>query len=786
MITKYIKEEQKKYQKVVTDKLRGMINMKEIDVLSDYAWQMALSQKGSHEYMCTELKDFFGEDTNDFVTWLLDYVKDVNKQIKQEEQKKKEMGRSSTTGSRDHSLGSKNNKDHRTLHKISKQSPKIPIRGTEKISRRGNFSIRKRSRSNDRRYRSISRSLSPFSRRGGRRRVIIDRRDRSNSRSSSVESYRRRGHYTDKEERGGKWDNKNSGQKHATHDHKANTVGKHNANSSNRIVFLENADRKTHRHMNENSDLNERKKKAILKPNPRFLGDSAASTSTPFIQPLPPRPSQSGEPQVATFGFVVPGYDKGMMQPINYIPNSYMVPQYVSVDTNCLMPDQKNKPIVYAVPPSKQQSVNSAYTPLEHMTQNTQSANIMKGNHIYQNKSANIQSSPYTTPHVSADTTTHHPSNGQVNTGNVATAAPLEGGGSNVTAAYPVVGSQENIAPVTPQVIVKIHKRCMNYPNCQYGDSCRYIHPSENCRKWPYCAFGPECIYIHPEVPCKFGAYCCNYYCNYSHNTVNDPASPVIGSNGFFLNKKLINSGNNRCEEKKVDDQVKNMSTSLPKTPPEMMKEKSKDMEYTENEYISNMLESEKQMEIMNQMRQQEQQHMPNSMMQQQQEQYMQNNMTQQQEHQHMQKSMAQQQEHQHMQQSMMQQEQQHARNIMMEQQQEQQKLEQMVNEQPYNLFSFNGVTNIATSEFQMNNVETRNDMLPNNTDGVGNRTNFSNVEKMTNSVDINSMQHMNLLGNVGNINSANSLSNNDSQNMGNEGVFKTNINPANNDTEGF
>lgn len=51
----------------------------------------------------------------------------------------------------------------------------------------------------------------------------------------------------------------------------------------------------------------------------------------------------------------------------------------------------------------------------------------------------------------------------------------------------------------------KIKKRCAKWPNCSFGDSCRYIHPAEMCMNWPRCPFTTSCFYIHPEVACKFG-----------------------------------------------------------------------------------------------------------------------------------------------------------------------------------------------------------------------------------------------------------------------------------------
>ncbi|SBT38030.1 nuclear polyadenylated RNA-binding protein NAB2, putative (NAB2) [Plasmodium ovale wallikeri] len=102
--------------------------------------------------------------------------------------------------------------------------------------------------------------------------------------------------------------------------------------------------------------------------------------------------------------------------------------------------------------------------------------------------------------------------------------------------------------------------------------------------------------------------YCANYYCNYSHDHVdisvrNIPEClaifpmcnlPEIGTNGYYLNKKLINNNDRGANSGNFDDKVAQISISMPKTPPEMKKDKNKN-EYNENEYIENLLEVEKQ-----------------------------------------------------------------------------------------------------------------------------------------------------------------------------------------------
>ncbi|KAK2198195.1 bifunctional Nuclear polyadenylated RNA-binding protein Nab2-ZC3H14/Zinc finger [Babesia duncani] len=66
--------------------------------------------------------------------------------------------------------------------------------------------------------------------------------------------------------------------------------------------------------------------------------------------------------------------------------------------------------------------------------------------------------------------------------------------------------------------VQKVPKLCVNYPNCIYGENCRYIHPVKRmCKNWPKCQFGSNCNFTHPIVPCKFQKACTNPSCNYTH-----------------------------------------------------------------------------------------------------------------------------------------------------------------------------------------------------------------------------------------------------------------------------
>lgn len=57
----------------------------------------------------------------------------------------------------------------------------------------------------------------------------------------------------------------------------------------------------------------------------------------------------------------------------------------------------------------------------------------------------------------------------------------------------------------------KVKKRCAKWPDCPFGDACRFVHPAEMCMNWPKCPFIDSCFYIHPEVPCKFGKSSSSY-----------------------------------------------------------------------------------------------------------------------------------------------------------------------------------------------------------------------------------------------------------------------------------
>ncbi|KAJ1609065.1 nab2 domain-containing protein [Cryptosporidium canis] len=115
----------------------------------------------------------------------------------------------------------------------------------------------------------------------------------------------------------------------------------------------------------------------------------------------------------------------------------------------------------------------------------------------------------------------------------------------------------------------KIKIRCKNWPSCDKGDHCFYIHPSEACKSWPFCPYGPGCFFIHPTVPCRFGLACYNGQCNYSHPRGWDPnhIEVPIFKYGGYKNSTLI-LGHNKPQQA-TGNVNSNSSEQQPATDPQ-------------------------------------------------------------------------------------------------------------------------------------------------------------------------------------------------------------------------
>ncbi|CXI64173.1 nuclear polyadenylated RNA-binding protein NAB2, putative [Plasmodium berghei] len=670
-------ETDKKYQNIITEKLRELLGEYEVDILTEYVWHMAGNSKSGSEFMCNELKDFLGDHTTVFVDWLLKLIDEIKKN-----QKDDNLNDDKSRSNKSH--------DSRSKHPLT-QSKKSKSYLKDYDSNKRNIS---RSRKGSKSIRSSSDKYSnndpdPFSKKYKKRQREIS------IRSNSSRIHSRKFHYDRNQSRRRLNDNEKYDKKLKLREKgRINDRSYSRSLSPNRKIYVEKKGgvkkgNKEYSYSDElcsNNEMEQRKNsvsdeynnldkknKAILKPNPRFGDDK----TFPFLQPA----SSNLNPQEMP-NYVMNRnypYDKGMNFEGKYYQGNYMVSQPNILDgnvnnpTNSYMANNVNNnyfnppnPNHYInnmqqknmIPqpgfvhtnkfPNNMNSSNYSYPKNNIMNINAKNNNTLNfGNpnnnmylnnqknqeqfhtqkfnkQIHFNKSyANSDKSPIkphnahtTQPMISnvwinqnANNMTNNNDKNNIANSQINDQLPntqnlnlqdetklnhVNDGGTNVAIAggNQMVNQDGIVDPAN--TMVKIPKKCLYLPNCQFGDKCRYIHPVENCRNWPYCAFGSECIYIHPNVPCKFGAYCANYYCNYSHDHIDTSNMPEIGTNGYFLNKKLINNTTQNTNNESFDNKVAQISISMPKTPPEMKKDKNKS-EYNENEYIQGMLEAEKQ-----------------------------------------------------------------------------------------------------------------------------------------------------------------------------------------------
>ncbi|CRG93807.1 nuclear polyadenylated RNA-binding protein NAB2, putative [Plasmodium gallinaceum] len=702
------KEEQKKYQNIITQKLRELLGEYEVDILTEYVWHMAGNAKSSSEFMCNELKDFLGDHTTVFVNWLMKLMNDIKKQKKISEisSKNEKSHKSGYTKDKQHDELSKSNKsrDSRIRQSVIHSKRTKGSLKENDTNKKDFSSVRKRSRSFLSRSSKYSNEDASFSRRRSKK------RQKRGLSSSSSSSNMRKFHYDKNKMKTKKTDKSKDGDKMKLKDkYRKSDKSTSRSFSPSRVIYVEKEEDKKEKKneifldnllnrseielkkKNDNTDeynTSEKKNKAILKPNPRFVGDNSVS----YMQQ--PAPSVNN-PDISSYNMNytydnmnVQNYEKEINSIGNYYQGNYMLAQQNAMDNNYLSNNvnnnffnnrysnniqQKNINLKMNMNKNMSQSNymntnrfnNNNYLYQKNNTMNVNVPNILSNDKMNipnysKHTASNIRNQPsyfmntnnkndftdkqnqyqYYMPKVNKQqmfiqNSVNSEKNVKVQQSNLTHLAnknfPSQQNTQNITFSndqnnhnniHPNAESsqvqqnntqleEEKVQSISkvnetgiqgantenttnnPNVIIKIQKKCLFLPNCQYGEKCRYIHPSENCRNWPYCAFGSECIYIHPDVPCKFGIYCCNYYCNYSHDHVNSTALPEIGTNGYFLNKKLINNYDKNSNNMNFDDKVAQISISMPKTPPEMRKDKSKN-EYNENEYIQNLLETEK------------------------------------------------------------------------------------------------------------------------------------------------------------------------------------------------
>jgi hypothetical protein len=73
---------------------------------------------------------------------------------------------------------------------------------------------------------------------------------------------------------------------------------------------------------------------------------------------------------------------------------------------------------------------------------------------------------------------------------------------------------QEHTEPDGAPATKQRKMRCQFWPNCR-NPTCRFWHPVEPCKNFPRCQFGDECLFIHPA--CQYGIACTRPGCHFAH-----------------------------------------------------------------------------------------------------------------------------------------------------------------------------------------------------------------------------------------------------------------------------
>ncbi|SCO68165.1 nuclear polyadenylated RNA-binding protein NAB2, putative [Plasmodium vivax] len=356
------KDEEKKYQNIITDKLRELLGEYEVDILTEYVWHMAGNAKSSREFMCNELKDFLGDHTTVFVNWLMKLMGDIKKPLKSDSSPKNEKSyKSESAKDRHHGEASRSNRsrESKSRHSVTQGRRTKDHQRDYDSSRRDTSITRRRSRSYRSRSRSSRYSLNDadsFNRRRSKKR----QRGGIGTRSASSSVNARKFHYDSNRPRSKRGDKEMDRMK-GRDDMKYRRVGRSGSHSMapSRVIYVEKEEEKKlrkvealqdgaqkrndleGRRMSDSADeynASEKKNKAVLKPNPQFGGDKPI----PFLQPSATSMANHDMPNYRmNYPYenvgAQPSYEKGMNPTgANYHPGNYMLNQQKLMDSSTM------------------------------------------------------------------------------------------------------------------------------------------------------------------------------------------------------------------------------------------------------------------------------------------------------------------------------------------------------------------------------------------------------------------------------------------------------------------
>ncbi|CAA9989099.1 nuclear polyadenylated RNA-binding protein NAB2, putative [Plasmodium knowlesi strain H] len=365
------KEEEKKYQNIITEKLRELLGEYEVDILTEYVWHMAGNAKSSREFICNELKDFLGDHTTVFVNWLMKLMVDIKKPLKSDSPPKNEKSQKSESAKdRHHGGASRSNRsrESKSRHSVTQGRRTKEHQRDYDSNRRDTSITRRRSRSfGSRSSRYSLNDADSFNRRRNKKR----QRGGIGTRSVSSSVNARKFHFDSNRPRS-KRGEKEMDRIKGRDDIKYRRVGRSGSSSitPSRVIYMEKEEERKQRkvealhegapkrndlegrRMDDSADeynSSEKKNKAILKPNPQFGGDNPI----PFLQP-----SATGMANQDMSNYRMnypyenvgaqPSYEKGMNPTVgNYHPGNYMLSQQKLVDNNTISGNNFIQPTMF-------------------------------------------------------------------------------------------------------------------------------------------------------------------------------------------------------------------------------------------------------------------------------------------------------------------------------------------------------------------------------------------------------------------------------------------------------
>jgi hypothetical protein len=101
--------------------------------------------------------------------------------------------------------------------------------------------------------------------------------------------------------------------------------------------------------------------------------------------------------------------------------------------------------------------------------------------------------------------------------------------------------------------------KCSEWPLCDKGDECAFLHPNKPCILFPNCQYGKNCRYIHPV--CRYDGFCARAECPFMH-LVADNKEPTVSLNETLNADELASETNDNDAVKTNHETASNKKNS--------------------------------------------------------------------------------------------------------------------------------------------------------------------------------------------------------------------------------